>query len=390
MPFSCNNSFSGIDEEELPINVIVKSNRNDNVSLQLFGTNLKVVDPVALIDSGAQGRFVDESIVKRDDRRKLLKKITVRNVDGTRNNTGSITEETRVKYWIENQYFDEWFLVTSLGDQQIILGMPWLEQHNPKVDWEKKTVKMADENRGRSEFKINQLFSKMKNEKDDVVINRITYETDFEERILASFDHEDTWLRIKTITDYLEGIEDESWVRVKQTFSQKFSQAAEAKKKTGEKTQLPKEYAQYASVFGKQESERLPEHRPWDLEIKLKADHKPYAVKQPYKIPPNIEPYFDKWLDENLKKGYIRPSSLEHAAGLFFVGKQKGKEPRPCMDYRMLNKGTICDVYPLPLISDLLLKLRGMKYFTKLNLRWGYNNICMKPGSEKYAAFKTP
>src|ERR1700759_4742757 len=255
MPFSCNNSFSGIDEEELPINVIVKSNRNDNVSLQLFGTNLKVVDPVALIDSGAQGRFIDKSIVKKDDRRRLLKKITVRNVDGTRNNAGSITDETRVKYWIGNQQFDEWFLVTSLGDQQIILGMPWLEQHNPKVDWEKKTVHMADENWGRLDFKIHRLFTKMKNEEDNVVINRITKKTDYEERILASFDHEDTWLRIKTIMDYLEGIEDESWVRVKQTFSQKFSQAVEAKKKTGKKAQLPKEYAQYARVFGKQESE---------------------------------------------------------------------------------------------------------------------------------------
>src|ERR1700756_4732887 len=249
---------------------------------------------------------------------------------------------------------------------------------------------MTEENWGCLEFKINRLFTKMKNEKEDVMINRITTETENEERILAMFDHEDTWLRIKTITDYLEDIEDESWVRVKQTFSQKFSQAAEAKKKTGEKIQLPQEYVKYASVFGKQESERLPEHRPWDLEIKLKADHKPYAVKQPYEIPPNIEPYFDKWLDENLKKGYIRPSSSEHAAGLFFVGKREGKEPRPCMDYRMLNKGTIRDVYPLPLISDLLLKLRGMKYFTKLDLRWGYNNIRMKPGSEEFAAFKTP
>src|SRR6201995_5850184 len=122
--------------------------------------------------------------------------------------------------------------------------MPWLEQHNPKVNWEKKTVQMADENWGRSEFNINRLFTKMKNEKDNVVINRITKETDNEERILSSFDHEDTWLRIKIIMDYLEGIEDESWVRIKQTFSQKFSQAAEAKKKTGEKTQLPQEYTQ--------------------------------------------------------------------------------------------------------------------------------------------------
>src|SRR6201995_5417097 len=191
-PFSEEESFSGIDEEEVQVNVIVKSNRNDNVSLQLYGTNLKVVDPVALIDSGAQGRFVDESIVKKEDRRKLLKKITVRNVDGTRNNAGSITEETRVKYRIGNRYFDEWFLVTSLGDQQIILGMPWLEQNNPKVNWEKKTVQMADENWGRLEFKINRLFTKLKDKKNNVVISRITPETNNEEEILASFDHEDT------------------------------------------------------------------------------------------------------------------------------------------------------------------------------------------------------
>src|ERR1700759_4438629 len=52
--------------------------------------------------------------------------------------------------------------------------------------------------------------------------------------------------------------------------------------------------------------------------------------------------------------------------------------------------GTIRDVYPLPLVNDLMLRLQGNKLFTKLDLRWGYNNIRMKPGSEQYAAFMTP
>ena len=45
--------------------------------------------------------------------------------------------------------------------------------------------------------------------------------------------------------------------------------------------------------------------------------------------------------------------------------------------------------YPLPLISDLVNQLRGAKYFTKLNVRWGYNNVRMKEGDEWKAAFRT-
>src|SRR5246500_2535098 len=231
----------------------------------------------------------------------------------------------------------------------------------------------------------------MKLEKDN------TQETCLEDEdfVLAVMGQEDSWIRAKLLANYYEDLfegdaQEEAWVPVKQTHSQRFAQEAESKKDTGKTIELPKEYQQFASVFGKQESTRLPTHRPWDLEIKLKPDYKPYAVDQAYEIPPNIEPYFNKWLNENLEKGYIRPSKSEHAAGLFFVGKWEGKEPCPCMDYQILNSGTVRDVYPLPLVSDLMLRLQGNKFFTKLDLHWGYNNICMKPGSEKFAAFKTP
>ncbi|KAI5115195.1 hypothetical protein M0805_006798 [Coniferiporia weirii] len=77
------------------------------------------------------------------------------------------------------------------------------------------------------------------------------------------------------------------------------------------------------------------------------------------------------------------------ASPFFFVGK-KDNELRACQDYRALNEGTIKNAYPLPLISELMDKLKGAKYFTKLDLRSGYNNIRIKDGDQWKAAFKTP
>ena len=76
------------------------------------------------------------------------------------------------------------------------------------------------------------------------------------------------------------------------------------------------------------------------------------------------------------------------ASPFFFVKKKDGKL-RPVQDYRELNKGTIKNEYPLPLISELIDKLKGARVFSKVDLRWGYNNIRIKEGDEWKAAFKT-
>ena len=56
-------------------------------------------------------------------------------------------------------------------------------------------------------------------------------------------------------------------------------------------------------------------------------------------------------------------------------------------DYRYLNEHTVRNNYPLPLISQLVDKLKGSQYFTKIDLRWGYNNVHIKEGDEWKAAF---
>ena len=76
------------------------------------------------------------------------------------------------------------------------------------------------------------------------------------------------------------------------------------------------------------------------------------------------------------------------AAPVFFVKKKDGGL-RLVQDYRALNAMTVKNKYPLPLIPELIAKLRGAKYFTKLDVRWGFNNVRIKEGDEWKAAFQT-
>jgi Reverse transcriptase (RNA-dependent DNA polymerase) len=60
-----------------------------------------------------------------------------------------------------------------------------------------------------------------------------------------------------------------------------------------------------------------------------------------------------------------------------------------CTDYCYLNKQSIKNTYPLPLISETIDKVGKVKVFTKLDLHWGYNNVQIKEGDEWKAAFAT-
>jgi hypothetical protein len=97
----------------------------------------------------------------------------------------------------------------------------------------------------------------------------------------------------------------------------------------------------------------------------------------------------NKWIKEEVNKGYIHPSKSPQALPFFFIKKKDGKL-RPVQDYWVLNEATIKNWYPLPLIGDTIDKLRGAKVFTKFDIRWGYNNVRIKKGDEWKAAFKTP
>ena len=96
-----------------------------------------------------------------------------------------------------------------------------------------------------------------------------------------------------------------------------------------------------------------------------------------------------EFVKEQLRKGYIRLSKLPQTVPVFFVGKKDGKK-RMVQNYRYLNEWTIKNNYPLPLILDILENIGMKKVFTKMDLRWGYNNVRMKEGDRWKAAFTMP
>lgn len=75
-------------------------------------------------------------------------------------------------------------------------------------------------------------------------------------------------------------------------------------------------------------------------------------------------------------------------AAPFFIKKKDGSL-QPVQDYQHLNAMTVWNTYPLPLISELVEIAAGKWVFSKTDIRWGYNNICIKPGNEWKAAFHT-
>ena len=107
-----------------------------------------------------------------------------------------------------------------------------------------------------------------------------------------------------------------------------------------------------------------------------------------YPLNPTEQKELDEFLKEQLETGRIVSSKSPMASPFFFVKKKDGKL-RPVQDYQKLNEMTIKNRYPLPLISELIDQLSGAKYFSKMDVRWGYNNIQIKEGDTWKAAFRT-
>ena len=131
----------------------------------------------------------------------------------------------------------------------------------------------------------------------------------------------------------------------------------------------------------------LPEHRQWDYAIELILGLEPKSSKV-YPLSPVEQKELDAFLEENLCTRRICPSKSPMAAPVFFIKKKDGSL-RLVQDYRALNSMTVKNKYPLPLISELMSQLRGARYFTKLDVCWGFNNVRIKPGDEWKAAFQT-
>ncbi len=140
------------------------------------------------------------------------------------------------------------FYETSLGEDRIIFGYPWLRTFNPQVDWEKGEVIMP-------------------------------------------------WPK--------------AWVKTTTTIA------------TAE--QIPEEYRRHAKVFDEKEADRFPPKREEDHAINLKEDAPAVLDCKIYLLSHDQDTKLTEFLEEHLRKGYIRESSSPYATPFFFIKKKDGK-----------------------------------------------------------------
>ncbi|XP_046144395.1 uncharacterized protein K02A2.6-like [Osmia bicornis bicornis] len=118
------------------------------------------------------------------------------------------------------------------------------------------------------------------------------------------------------------------------------------------------------------------------------SDEKPFHCT-PRRLSYTEKTQLKEIIDTLLEKKVIRESTSEYASPIVLLRKKTG-EIRMCIDFRVLNKVTVRDNLPLPLIEDQLNVLSGKKYFTTLDLKDGFFHISMHPDSIKYTSFVTP
>ncbi|KAJ1045361.1 hypothetical protein NDA10_003231 [Ustilago hordei] len=150
---------------------------------------------------------------------------------------------------------------------------------------------------------------------------------------------------------------------------------------------IPKPYQHLRDVFDEVEADKLPHHTEHDLHLELIEGGKPPQGPLYLKGPKEMSE-LRRYLDENLEKGFIRPSKSLARSPVLFVPKKDGGL-RLCVDYRGLNEITVKNRAPLPLIEEQLFLLRKARIYTKLDLRAAYNLIRIAKGDEWKTAFGT-
>lgn len=312
-----------------------------------------------LIDSGSNIYcLIDPSLVKRNKNmvRHTVKRTTIEAFDGRAST--DIDEICAFNLDLDEYRERIWAYITPLGGHDMILGMPWLQKRDVKVNY-KKLELLIDGIRVRSQRNTNSISHSIRQ------VSAAAFNT------IASREKKNKALVFAaSMADINKAID-----------------KLNAKEKTiNLQTLLPKQYHEYLHVFDLKEANKLPPHRDGvDHEIKINGEP-PYGPL--YSMSRDELLVLRKTLADYLDKGFIRVSSSPAGAPVLFV-KKPGGGLRFCVDYRALNKLTVKDRYPLPLIRETLNGISKAKWFTKLDIIAAFHNIRIKEGDEPLTAFRT-
>ena len=98
-----------------------------------------------MVDSSATTKFLHRRFVERNSvtTRKLARPIPLYNIDGTENRDGTITEVAVLDMAVGDHREKVVFVVTDIGEEDVIIGLDWLREHNPEVDWERGSLRLS-------------------------------------------------------------------------------------------------------------------------------------------------------------------------------------------------------------------------------------------------------
>lgn len=283
-------------------------------------------DTHALIDSGAEGNFLDSSFAFSFKLPviALSQPIAVRALSGL--SLPTITHSTTpIKLITSGNHVEHIsFFLTDCSNTPVVLGHPWLVLHKPHINWGLSTI--------------------------------FSWSEKCHESCLSS--------------------------------ARSAVSCSVFQEECMDLSNVPNEYLDLKRVFSKSRAASLPPHRPYDCAIDLLPGTSPPKGKL-YSLSIPEREAMEKYISDSLAAKIIRPSSSPAGAGFFFVKKKDGSL-RPCIDYRGLNNITVRNTYPLPLMSSAFERLQGASCFTKLDLRNAYHLVRIKEGHEWKTAFNTP
>ncbi|KXN85838.1 hypothetical protein AN958_10796, partial [Leucoagaricus sp. SymC.cos] len=168
----------------------------------------------------------------------------------------------------------------------LILGTPWLQNTNLNIDWKNKTISLDRQ----------------------LIYDEIC------DQISEGYEY----------INYVHMDENEDKLNIKTNTSQLLAQKYGNKKSDDPRKIVPNDYHQYLDIFSEKKASRFPPDQKWNHKIELLPtfEAKPFLN---YKLALKELEELDKFLDENLLKGYICPLKLPMASPFFFVSKKDGK-----------------------------------------------------------------
>ena len=209
-----------------------------------FRTAYTRADKNILVDSGATDNFIDPRLIRRLrlGTHLLERARKIWNIDGTNNKAGMITNYVDLSIQTGQKQAKMRFLITDLGNEDLILGYPWLANFEPKFSWKEGAIDTSYL---------------------PIIVRSLDWETRLNRDTISRITSEP--LSEQERVQIVENLEEEC--SLKSTISTKLAQDA---RQYQDKVEIPKEYQKHWKVFSEEEAHQFPPSRPWDHAIELK------------------------------------------------------------------------------------------------------------------------